>query len=232
MVDSGGSLVVSSGGFADPTIIHGGGSETVSSGGTDDGALISGGTQFDYGFASGVTIFTGLQVVDFGGTASGTILSGGTLVIDAGTAVLGTGVASGSIVFSSGGTLEIAGSAMPTAVISGFTSGDVIDLASVAGIGSFQHRQYTPSAARTSAPAGHPATGPRGHAGGSAVLSSGNVLPGFERFLLRVHRPTGGSATTRIACTVGTSRNKKGKEVDNSATSGLAALTGRCHYPI
>jgi autotransporter passenger strand-loop-strand repeat protein len=50
----------------------------VSSGGTDLGAQVSGGTQFDYGFASGVTVFTGSQVVESGGTASGSIVSGGT----------------------------------------------------------------------------------------------------------------------------------------------------------
>jgi autotransporter passenger strand-loop-strand repeat protein len=74
VVSSGGSLVLS-GGFADPTIIYSGGSETISSGGADDGAQISGGTQFDYGVASGATVFTGLQVVDSGGTASGTTVS-------------------------------------------------------------------------------------------------------------------------------------------------------------
>jgi hypothetical protein len=74
-------------------------------------------------------------LVESGGIASGTTLSGGTVVINGGTAVLGTGVASGSIVFSSGGTLEIVGSAMPSATISGFTSGDFIDLASVVSRG-------------------------------------------------------------------------------------------------
>jgi autotransporter passenger strand-loop-strand repeat protein len=63
VISTGGSLVVGSGGVADPTVISSGGSETVSSGGTDLGALISGGTQLDFGFASGVTIFTGSQVV-------------------------------------------------------------------------------------------------------------------------------------------------------------------------
>jgi autotransporter passenger strand-loop-strand repeat protein len=75
VVSSGGSLVVASSGIADPTTIYSSGSETISAGGTDDGALISGGTQFDYGFASGVTVFAGSQVVDSGGTASSTTTS-------------------------------------------------------------------------------------------------------------------------------------------------------------
>jgi autotransporter passenger strand-loop-strand repeat protein len=84
VVSSGGSLVVASGGFADPTIIYNGASETISAGGTDNGALICG-TQLDYGFASGVTIFTGSQVVEGGGTASGTsIHAGGTEIVNTG----------------------------------------------------------------------------------------------------------------------------------------------------
>ena len=41
------------------------------------GAQISGGIQFDYGLASGVTIFAGSQIVDSGGVASNTTVSGG-----------------------------------------------------------------------------------------------------------------------------------------------------------
>jgi len=63
-----------SGGLADPATIYTGGSETVSSGGTDDGAQISGGMQYVYGLTSGVDIFTGVQVVEIGGTASNTIV--------------------------------------------------------------------------------------------------------------------------------------------------------------
>jgi autotransporter passenger strand-loop-strand repeat protein len=83
VVSSGGSLVVDSGGFADPTIIYSGASETISASATDLGAIISGGTQLDYGFASGVTIFTGSQVVEGGGTASGTTISGGLEIVSA-----------------------------------------------------------------------------------------------------------------------------------------------------
>jgi autotransporter passenger strand-loop-strand repeat protein len=52
--------------------------EVVSAGGTDAGAHISGGTQDVFGTASGVTIFTGSQVVEAGRTAISTIISGGT----------------------------------------------------------------------------------------------------------------------------------------------------------
>jgi autotransporter passenger strand-loop-strand repeat protein len=97
---------VYSGGLADPATIYGGGSETISSGGIDLGARISGGAQYDYGFASGVGIFAGSQVVESGGTASaGFVSSGGTLVVSSGgrsvSATLdGSGIAS----VSAGGT--------------------------------------------------------------------------------------------------------------------------------
>jgi autotransporter passenger strand-loop-strand repeat protein len=88
----------------------------------------------------------GEQIVDEGGTASGTTIdSGGLVVLEAGAVV------SGGIAFAGSGTLEIVGSAMPSAAISGFAIGDIIDLASVA-------------------------TG----SGGSAVLASGNVLDVVE----------------------------------------------------
>jgi autotransporter passenger strand-loop-strand repeat protein len=145
VVSSSGSLVVLSGGLADPATIYSGGSETIRAGATDDGAHISGGTQFDYGLASGVTIFTGSQVVSSGGTAVHDTISGGTVVLETGA------VASGGITFASSGTLEVFGSAMPSATISGFTSGDIIDLAAIAS-----------------------------GAGGRAVLASGNVLDVLE----------------------------------------------------
>src|SRR5271155_1610139 len=72
-------------------------------------------------------------------------ISGGTVVLESGA------VLSGGITFAGSGTLEILGSAMPSATISAFGAGDTIDLASVA-----------------------PASG------GSAVLTSGNVLDVVE----------------------------------------------------
>jgi hypothetical protein len=58
-----------------------------------------------------------------GGTVSAATIDGGTLMLGSGAAV------SGVLVFSSGGTLEIIGTAMPSVTISGFTAGDIIDLA-------------------------------------------------------------------------------------------------------
>ncbi|MGI4795415.1 MAG: Hint domain-containing protein [Janthinobacterium lividum] len=111
-VYSGGSLIVS-GGLTTGTVISNGGSEIVSSGGTDSGSVVSSG---------------GVETVMSGGTATTVTIAGGTLDLQTGS------TASGTISFASGtaGTLEIDGTTMPTATISGFVSGDVIDLTSVA----------------------------------------------------------------------------------------------------
>jgi autotransporter passenger strand-loop-strand repeat protein len=143
-VSSGGSFVVLSGGLADPTTIYAGGSETVRAGGTDLGALISGGTQFDYGLASGATVFAGSQVVESGGSASSTVISGGTedvlsggvtsnTTISGGTLELAIGgSAAGAITFAGpSGLLKIDGTMMPTNAISGYAPGDTLDLAGV-----------------------------------------------------------------------------------------------------
>jgi autotransporter passenger strand-loop-strand repeat protein len=50
--------------------VYSGGSEIIASGGVDLGALISGGTQLVFGYASGVTLFSGSQVVEAGGRYS------------------------------------------------------------------------------------------------------------------------------------------------------------------
>ncbi len=127
IVLTGGSLVVSSGGVADPAVISMGGSETISSGGTDGGAQISGGIQDVHGFASGVTIFTGSQVVESGGIATATTISGGTLVLTIG------GAASGAITFAGAtGILQIDSTSMPTNTISGLQPGDMFYLSGVA----------------------------------------------------------------------------------------------------
>ncbi len=65
VVLSGGTVDVLSGGVASGTIVSSG-REIVSTHGTDDGAQISGGKQLVYGSASGATVFTGSQVVEFG----------------------------------------------------------------------------------------------------------------------------------------------------------------------
>ena len=99
---SGGLLVISSGGYADPGTLSGG-TEVISAGGSDDGTQISGGTQFVYGTATNATIFVGSQVVESGGIASGTVISGGLLIVEPG------GSAIDATVYS-GGTAELIGS--------------------------------------------------------------------------------------------------------------------------
>ena len=73
-MSSGGALVVSSGGVADPTTIFNGGTETVSAHGTDLGAQISGGklSILSGGTAIDITIFSGGTAINSaGGTPSG-----------------------------------------------------------------------------------------------------------------------------------------------------------------
>jgi autotransporter passenger strand-loop-strand repeat protein len=94
-------------------------------------------------------------------------------------------VVSGGIVFAGGGTLEILGSAMPTATISGFTFGDVIDLASVVS-----------------------------SAGGTAALTSGNVLnivEGSSTYVLNLNPSQNYSGTEFVL----TSDGSGGTEVSN-----------------
>jgi autotransporter passenger strand-loop-strand repeat protein len=133
---------VASGGVATNDTIYFG-LETVSSGGKMISATVSGGTAIVLkgGLASAATANTGSVVVSNGGTAASATIAGGAVVLQAGAVV------SGGITFAGSGTLRIFGSAMPSATISGFTSGDTVDLASVAS-----------------------------RSGGAAVLASGNVL--------------------------------------------------------
>jgi autotransporter passenger strand-loop-strand repeat protein/uncharacterized repeat protein (TIGR03803 family) len=113
-ISSGGTLLVLSGGTADPTIISGGGTEIVSSGGTDLGAQISGGSQFDFGLASGTTVFAGALIVESGGSAPNTIVKSG------GTEILYSGGSTPGLTLSSGATLElIDGAASPVALVAG-----------------------------------------------------------------------------------------------------------------
>jgi autotransporter passenger strand-loop-strand repeat protein len=178
-VDSGGSVFVESFGTLEGGTIISGGTETVA--GIDVGAQVSGGTEtvLSGGVATSDTVFTGSQVVSSGGTAIHDTISGGAVVLEPGAVV------SGGIAFANRGTLEILGSAIPSATISGFSSGDVIDLASVA-----------------------PA------AGGIAVLTSGNVLDvveGGSTYVLDLN-PSQNYSVTKFALT---SDGSGGTEITN-----------------
>ena len=129
-----GSDDVESGGVATATSVGGGGTQSVLSGGTADASTVAGG---------------GLLLVASGGIASfPTLASGGTLELSGGTAVVSAAdLAAGALLrfgssyfgysYPAAGTLDIVGSAMPSAVIGGFGAGgpgggDVIDLAGIA----------------------------------------------------------------------------------------------------
>ncbi|MGI4941574.1 MAG: hypothetical protein ACRYHQ_13610, partial [Janthinobacterium lividum] len=96
---------------------------TVTSGAT----LIDGGTEYVYsgGIVNGVLVGSaGVEIVSSGSVISGTtVLGSGTLEIQTG------GAASGAILLDGGdATIMIDGTTPPTAVISGFTAGDTLDL--------------------------------------------------------------------------------------------------------
>ena len=101
-------------GTAIGTTILLGGSEIIASTGIDSGAQISGGEQDLFGLASGVTVFTGSQVVESGGIASNTtVSSGGSLV------VLSSGLADPAIIYSGGSETISAGGTDLGALVSG-----------------------------------------------------------------------------------------------------------------
>ena len=148
VVGSDGRVSVRSGGVARGTVVSSGGVQFVSAGGTARNSLVnSGGTVID----KGALVFTSGGTTTFAGTLSGggsvTEAGNGTLAmrgdanafsgtetISQGTLELTSGGAAGSgtILFAGSGTkLKIDGTAIPTNVISGFTIGEVIDLADI-----------------------------------------------------------------------------------------------------
>jgi autotransporter passenger strand-loop-strand repeat protein len=127
-----GSQVVRSGGTAFATTVWNGATEIVSSGGTTSGTVLSGGqeTILRSGHATGAIILSGgSELVSSGGTAVATKISGGMLEVASG------GSASG-VVFSSGGLLQLDSGAHLSGAISGFHSGDAIDLGGLAYSGT------------------------------------------------------------------------------------------------
>ncbi len=153
-----GSLeIVSAGGTLSASTINSGATETVLSGGTDIGSLVSagstlivssGGTAIGTKQTAGGRILVsagGAEIVPAGTTVySATVLSGGTETVSSGGSVNGTVISGGELVLrngaQAGGSLSFAGpggrlaidAATPsTAPISGFVSGDTIDLTAV-----------------------------------------------------------------------------------------------------
>jgi autotransporter passenger strand-loop-strand repeat protein len=134
IVSAGGIQYVGSGGNVTATTVGSGGTEQV--GGTTTfaydytpGATIS--VNLDGGVASGTTVDGGgTEIVSSGGAAAGVTLSGGTLDI------LSGGSATGGITFAgTGGALDVAAPSLG-ATISGFATGDTIDLENVAFTGA------------------------------------------------------------------------------------------------
>jgi autotransporter passenger strand-loop-strand repeat protein len=141
IVSAGYQLTVASGATVTGASILSGGSASIY--GTDSGSTIAlGGTEtvFSTGSASN-DVISGTQLVS-GTVADETIASGGSVSIAAGASAsnlvlsggvlnLGSADLSGGITFAAGGTLEQSAIFSDGAVISGFTSGDVIDLTNI-----------------------------------------------------------------------------------------------------
>jgi autotransporter passenger strand-loop-strand repeat protein/T5SS/PEP-CTERM-associated repeat protein len=133
-VENGGTLIVDAGGTAvDITVSNGAAvlmaSAVVLAGQTSAGVILESGdteTVLFGGTAIGTTVSSGgIEVVSAGGTAEGIVISAG------GTAVLRSGaVTGGGIVLADfGARLEIDGTVMPGATISGLLAATTIDLA-------------------------------------------------------------------------------------------------------
>jgi autotransporter passenger strand-loop-strand repeat protein len=127
-INSGGNMVVNSGGTASSTVVKSGGTELVRSGGIDRVSVVSsGGLEFisSAGTLSGGSVITGGKITVFSG---GNVLHG--LTISGGTALVSGTVAAGQAVTFAGpgGKLAIGSQGVVSAVISGFGTGDRIDL--------------------------------------------------------------------------------------------------------
>jgi autotransporter passenger strand-loop-strand repeat protein len=118
-----GELFVASGGFAVGAVISSG--FLANAGVTVDTVVLSGG--IEYVSAATLTPVSGQFAVVPGGTAIGTVLdAGGTLVVQSG------GVTAGGITFNGPDAfLDLSGTVMPAATISGFAATDTIDLINI-----------------------------------------------------------------------------------------------------
>jgi autotransporter passenger strand-loop-strand repeat protein len=113
-------------GSAVSTLVGSGGWQRINAGGVASGTIVASGGEQDVSNIANSTVIAsgGLQHVYAGAVANNTLISGGTMLLDYGA------TASGSIAFAGGGTLQINGLTMPSAFISGFGPGSIIDLAS------------------------------------------------------------------------------------------------------
>jgi autotransporter passenger strand-loop-strand repeat protein/autotransporter-associated beta strand protein len=125
---SGGTETIVDEGVSSDTIVKSGGYEFVSKGSTRYSVISSGGSEVvsSGGFAIGATISTGgVEYVSAGGTTDATVIAGGTLVLNA------AATATDGISFSgTGGVLRAQGTTTND-TISGFATGDAIDLTSL-----------------------------------------------------------------------------------------------------
>jgi autotransporter passenger strand-loop-strand repeat protein len=124
-VNSGGEQNIYASGTASGTTLNAGSAQV--DWGTATNTTINGGNQFVYGAANGTTISSGVQYVQAGGTASGTTIDSG------GTEHVFTGGAAHDVTFGGpSATLALDQTSTAfTGTISGFQSGDRIDLGDI-----------------------------------------------------------------------------------------------------
>jgi autotransporter passenger strand-loop-strand repeat protein len=153
VIGSGGVQIIGSGGTASAAMLGSGAEQFISSGAIVSGTIF-GGTQrvLSGGHVGGAVLAGGIQSVSSGGTTSGTtIASGGYELVQSGGSGIDTTISGGTLELASGGTLGsevvtfagnagtlgIDGTSMPSAVISGFSAGDDVELRTV-GYGGWQ----------------------------------------------------------------------------------------------
>jgi autotransporter passenger strand-loop-strand repeat protein len=128
IIQSGNEVVVS-GGIASGALVESSGYQYISAGGKAVSTTVNGGVQYvlSGGLSSATKITSGTEVVSALGTVKSGTIAGGVLDVVSG------GVISGGVTFTgSGGQLTIESNIMPTNVISGFVTGDIIKLSAVA----------------------------------------------------------------------------------------------------